>query len=310
MSSPVLVTSSLREFAIRSRITPASVEPAELLSLTAPAGTLRAIDWGGPPERTVLFLHGGGLTAHTWDLVCLALRGRYRCVALDLRGHGDSDWPSDADYRLEALADDIEAVLGQLGGPAPVLIGHSMGGQAALLAVGRGADACGLGLIDVGPEPDPRAALSIIRWISAPAVFADLDEAIASALTMNPRRDPTVLSESLLHNLRRLPSGGLTWKYDARAFSGLTTEVLQERSRTLWSAVPGVAVPVLLALGAQSAVVSPSQADELCWWLDDCRVQTVPEAGHTVQGDNPAGLEQILRPWLEHCYAGGPAPAG
>ncbi len=56
---------------------------------------------------TIVFLHGGALNAHTWDLVCLALRDDYHCVALDQRGHGDSDWaPADsnegADYTMGA----------------------------------------------------------------------------------------------------------------------------------------------------------------------------------------------------------------
>src|SRR5207249_1787950 len=63
---------------------------------------LHLLDWGTPGQPPVLFLHGGSLTAHTWDLVCLALRQRYHCQALDLRGHGDSGWSPDADYSLEA----------------------------------------------------------------------------------------------------------------------------------------------------------------------------------------------------------------
>src|SRR5687767_7011519 len=63
---------------------------------------LHYLDWGTAGRPTVLFLHGGGLTAHTWDLVCLALRRDYHCLAVDLRGHGDSEWSPEADYRIEA----------------------------------------------------------------------------------------------------------------------------------------------------------------------------------------------------------------
>jgi len=56
------------------------------------------LDWGTQGRPPLVCLHGGGLTAHTWDVVCLALRGDHRCVALDLRGHGDSEWSPTADY--------------------------------------------------------------------------------------------------------------------------------------------------------------------------------------------------------------------
>src|SRR5918998_1067288 len=58
------------------------------------------LDGGKKENPPILFLHGGALTAHTWDLCCLALRDEYHCLAMDLRGHGDSDWSPDADYSL------------------------------------------------------------------------------------------------------------------------------------------------------------------------------------------------------------------
>ena len=68
----------------------------------------RYLDWGTEGKRPILFLHGGALTAHTWDLCCLALRDDFHCLALDQRGHGDSDWAPDADYTLSAQRDDIK----------------------------------------------------------------------------------------------------------------------------------------------------------------------------------------------------------
>ncbi len=62
----------------------------------------RYLDWGNEELRPILFLHGGALTAHTWDLCCLALRDEFHCIALDQRGHGDSDWAPDADYSIAA----------------------------------------------------------------------------------------------------------------------------------------------------------------------------------------------------------------
>ena len=63
---------------------------------------LHYLDWGRNGRPPLLFLHGGGLTAHTWDLVCLALRANFHCLALDQRGHGDSEWSPVLDYGPDA----------------------------------------------------------------------------------------------------------------------------------------------------------------------------------------------------------------
>src|ERR1700745_829401 len=87
----------------------------------------RYLDWGTEGLRPILFLHGGALTAHTWDLCCLALRGEYHCMALDQRGHGDSDWAADADYSIGAQREDVRGFADRLGLDRFVLVGQSMG---------------------------------------------------------------------------------------------------------------------------------------------------------------------------------------
>jgi hypothetical protein len=67
------------------------------------------LDWGTAGRPPVVFLHGGGLNAHTWDVVCAALRREHHCVALDQRGHGESEWSPEMDYRIESHVADLEA---------------------------------------------------------------------------------------------------------------------------------------------------------------------------------------------------------
>src|SRR5262245_19743509 len=90
------------------------------------------VEWAGATRRPILFLHGGCLNARTWDIVCLGLRADYRCLALDQRGHGDSDWSTSGEYTFEAHVGDIEAVADQLELDPFVLVGHSMGGANAI----------------------------------------------------------------------------------------------------------------------------------------------------------------------------------
>src|SRR5690348_17060204 len=111
------------------------------------------LDWGNKQLPTIVFLHGGALTAHTWDLVCLALRPDYHCLALDMRGHGDSDWSPEADYSHDTMGADVEALVEQLGFERFTLVGMSMGGVASMAYAGRNHHRLtGFVLVDVGPE--------------------------------------------------------------------------------------------------------------------------------------------------------------
>src|ERR1043166_3658401 len=85
------------------------------------------LDWGNKQLPTIVFLHGGALTAHTWDLVCLAMRDDFHCVALDQRGHGDTDWAHDGDYSIGAALADTKGFVDHLGLDRFILVGMSLG---------------------------------------------------------------------------------------------------------------------------------------------------------------------------------------
>src|SRR5262245_36159761 len=86
---------------------------------------LHYLDWGSHGRPPILFLHGGALNAHTWDVVCLGLRQRYRCLALDQRGHGDSEWSPVMDYGPEAHVRDIAGLVAHLELGRFLLVGQS-----------------------------------------------------------------------------------------------------------------------------------------------------------------------------------------
>src|SRR5580700_4031257 len=88
---------------------------------------LHYLDWGNEHLPPILFLHGGALTAHTWDLCCLALRDEFHCLALDQRGHGESDWSPESDYSIAAQRQDIKAFVDRIGLDRFVLVGMSLG---------------------------------------------------------------------------------------------------------------------------------------------------------------------------------------
>jgi len=258
------------------------------------------LDWGTAGLPPVVFLHGGGLNAHTWDLVCAALRRERHCVALDQRGHGESEWSPQMDYTTESHVGDLDAFVDTLGLRRFVLVGMSLGGVNALAWAGQHSRRlAGLVLVDVGPEIRSDGVRKIQAFTSEATPLASVDEFVDRALAFNPRRNRELLRRSLLHNLRSMPDGRFMWKYDQRHRGKVDPVAYARRRELLWSAVDGVECPTLVVRGAQSDVFHDEDAERLAGRLRRGRWVKIEGAGHTVQGDNPAGLLVELRPFLD-----------
>src|SRR6185437_8646353 len=98
---------------------------------------LRGDRRGQPDAPAVVFLHGGGQTRFSWGGTASAVAERgWQAVTLDARGHGQSDWSAEGDYRLTAFALDLDAAIGELSS-APILVGASLGGLTSILLAGE-----------------------------------------------------------------------------------------------------------------------------------------------------------------------------
>jgi esterase len=259
----------------------------------------RYLDWGTKGLRPILFLHGGALTAHTWDLCCLALRDEFHCIALDQRGHGDTDWAPDADYSIGAQREDIRGFADRLGLDRFVLVGQSMGAINGLaFAVTHPERLSALVMIDAGPEVRRRGSSRIREFVNGGAKPETLEEIIERALAFNPRRDPRILRRSLMHNLRRQPDGSWSWKYDRSRFQRLDHDTHLAERRRLADNLAKVTCPALIVRGAESDVFHQDDAERLAKNFPDGRHITIAQAGHTVQGDNPRDLVAALREFL------------
>jgi pimeloyl-ACP methyl ester carboxylesterase len=259
----------------------------------------RCLDWGIEGKPPILFLHGGALTAHTWDLCCLALRDEFHCMALDQRGHGDSDWAPDADYSLAAQREDVKGVAEALRLDRFVLVGMSMGAINALAyAIKYPETLSALVLIDAGPNVRRPGSSRIRDFVNGGAEPASLEAIIERALAFNPRRDPLILRRSLMHNLRQEPDGNWSWKYDRRRFQQMGGDQHAIERRALADGLTSITCPTLVVRGAESDVFHEDDAVRLAAGLPDGRRVTIPHAGHTVQGDNPRDLAAALRAFL------------
>jgi pimeloyl-ACP methyl ester carboxylesterase len=232
--------------------------------------------------------------------VCGSLRGERHCLALDQRGHGESEWSPEMDYATESHAGDVDAFIQAMGLDRFVLVGMSLGGANALAWAGEHSQRlAGLVLVDVGPETRAAGRQKIQAFTSDATPLDSVEQFIDRALAFNPRRNRELLRRSLLHNLRRMPDGRYMWKYDQRHRGKIEPDAVARRRDLLWSAVETVECPTLVVRGAQSDVFHDEDAKRLASRLSKGRWVTVERAGHTVQGDNPAGLLVVLREFLD-----------
>ena len=262
---------------------------------------LHYLDWGTAGRPPVLLLHGGAQTAHSWDEFARAIRDRYHVIALDQRGHGDSDWAPDADYSGPAFLRDLEGFLDHLGWDRFTLLGLSMGGINAITFAGTHPERVArLVIVDVGPEINRAGVEAIRRFVSGgPEEIDSFDDFVAMAHRFNPRRSIENIRERLSHNLRQQPNGKWTWKFD-KVFRD-PERVRPRDSAALWELVGKIRAPTLVVRGEQSDVLDPEVAERMAAILPAGRVVTIPGAGHSVMGDNPPAFRAAVEEFFaEH----------
>lgn len=258
------------------------------------------VDWGTAGKQPLVFLHGGALSARTWDLVCLSLRGDYRCIALDQRGHGESEWSPVADYAIDSYVGDLERFVEHLGLDRFLLVGMSLGAVVTASYASRHSDRlAGAVIIDAGPDIKVGGGQRIRDFVDGTKELESLDEAVEKAIAFNPRRDPILLKRSLLHTMRQNPSGKWVRKNDTRHMTPQRFPAMIADSKSHWSGVANIACPALVVRGAESDVFDNEGADRLAAALPNGRWVKIEGAGHTVQGDNPRDLVIELRNFFE-----------
>jgi pimeloyl-ACP methyl ester carboxylesterase len=264
-------------------------------SVALPDGRrMSALLWGDEAADVVL-IHGGAQNAHTWDTVALAL-GR-SLIAVDLPGHGHSDWRDDHDYSPEANAEDVAFALRELASSPQLLVGMSLGGLTAIrLAALYPELAPRLAVVDVTPGTDHAKAEPIIAFVSGPERFGSFDEILQRTIQFNPTRSEASLRRGVLHNAKENDDGSWTWRYDPMREWKQGAEL---SFTPLWDDVARITAPLLLVRGGVSGVVSDEDEAELRRRNPRAEVVVVDGAGHSVQGDRPVELAAILEGFLQ-----------
>lgn len=258
--------------------------------------TLHTLHRGDPTRVPLVLLHGGGANAHWWDAVAPALAERFHVVALDFRGHGDSDHPSRRE--TGAFQHDLSALLDHLGDPRAILMGHSMGGHVAV----RHAASC-------VPEVRPRAlvAVEVARGggsrerrrmrlaLAARRTYATREEAVARFrfLPPAPHADETTRRRVAEHSVRS-EGERFGFKFDPAWFT-VPPAPRPDLSR--------IGSPTLIVRGEESSLLTSEGADELTREIGDAHLRAIPDAGHNVHVERPEDFLAAIFPFLDGVLA-------
>jgi pimeloyl-ACP methyl ester carboxylesterase len=261
----------------------------------APGQRMSALVWGSAPPQLVL-IHGGAQNAHTWDTVALELD--VPLVALDLPGHGHSSHRDDHVYWPADNAAALERAIRELAPGARAVVGMSLGGLSAIALADRAPDLVRrLVLVDVTPGVNREKSSTIAQFIDGPEYFDSFREILDRTIQFNPTRTESSLRRGVMHNAIESDDGRWRWRYDlprrgtGEGESGSIIPGIED----LWDAIARVKAPLLLVRGSLSPVVDDEDVAELERRNPDAKVILVEGAGHSIQGDKPIELAEILR---------------
>jgi len=256
-------------------------------------------DWPAakPGAPDLVLLHGFTGHARSWDAFAEAMSDRYRVLALDQRGHGETAWAPADQYGVGDMADDLEAFVGAMGLKRFTLLGLSMGGMVTIEYAGRRPEAlAACVIVDIGPEIVAAGSSRIQSGIRTTDVFDSKDAAFAAARAVNAIPPEAHQRQRVDNNMMRLEDGRWTFRFD-RAFRH--GSALRPRDpQAAWASCAKIAVPTLIMRGALSDVLSPEIGQRMVEAIADARYVEVAGSGHPIPLDQPDGFLAASREFL------------
>ncbi len=262
--------------------------------LPGAAVSLAAAEWGTPGAPPALLLHSLAAHGHWWDWAAPLLAGRFHVVALDFRGHGESQWAEPPAYRFDDHADDVIAAVDALGWESPLVIGHSMGGYVGAYLAARDPRRVGrLVVADVltgwTAELQARAERQAGR---APARLASREEAGARFKLAPPE------TSAPAERLRHLGELGVVERAPGVWEAAFDRHVFLHPPADPWPFLAKVRCPTLVVRGAGSSVMSGDEASRVARAVQHGQAAEVPGAYHHLVVDDPVGFVAALEGWL------------
>lgn len=259
---------------------------------------LNYLEWGRAEAPPVVCVHGYTSSAQAFNGLARHLQDRFRVLAIDVRGHGDSAWSPQGAYQYADQASDLAAFVDRLELAKFALIGTSMGGIIAMAyAADHGARLTAFVINDIGPEVEA-GSTRITQTVGArPDSFPSLEAAMAYRREISPitaGRTPEDQEELARGVLKQGADGRWVWKMDPAYIEQRVARGAPARP-VLWPALAQVACPTLVIWGSDSDVLSEAQARRMAATLPKGELVTVPGVGHAPALIEPAAREAIDR---------------
>jgi len=261
---------------------------------------LHYLEWMHDGAPTMLLLHGFSGHALTWDVFAASMARHYRVIALDQRGHGDSDWADE--YGTEHAVSDLREFIAALDLRHVTLVAHSMGAHAGMAYLNREPERIDkFVIVDIGPELSAAGGARIRDgWQKSQDVFASPEEAFAQLRAVNQRPPLEHHRTRVYHSLKQLPDGRWTWKYDKKLRTPGAPRAPQPliSAEEWWRMWQAITCPILLVRGGVSDLLSRETAEKMAATNPHCALVEIPGAGHSVPMDRPEEFETTVRGWL------------
>jgi pimeloyl-ACP methyl ester carboxylesterase len=260
---------------------------------------LHYLDWGGNEKEPMLLLHGFMAHAHAWDEFASGFRDRYHIIALDQRGHGESQWSEDEAYSLDDHFSDIAHFIEFLELKDLILVGHSMGGRNALFYTACHPQKVGrLILVDARPANSVRASERLKHdLLHLPLQANSLDEIARAMRVLYPSLSIEICHDLASHGYREEGLGGrFVPKYDARM--SFHSEQMGCMTEDLWPFMKNVACPTLIVRGEESPFLSREEAQKMSVVIPQAEWVEIPQATHLPVQENLVAFKRVISDFL------------
>jgi len=259
---------------------------------------LHYLDWGNVRHQPMLLLHGFMAHAHVWDEFALGFRNRYRIIAFDQRGHGESQWSKDGCYSIDAHFSDIAHIVKTLDLRDLILMGHSMGGRNALFYT-----ACcpqnvkRLILVDARPASGPKNSRALKHHlVHLPLQAVSMGDVVQAIQKLYPYLSIKTSRHLAYYGYKQARQGQFVPKFDVRM--SLQSNRLGCITEDLRPFLKNVACPTLIVRGAESLFLSRADTRKICRIMPRAMCQEIPMATHMPVQENPRAFQMVMSDFL------------
>jgi len=252
------------------------------------------VDWGNSSAKPLLLIHGPDRVARTFDHLATHFASRFHVIAVDMRGHGDSDWDPAGRYLVEDHASDAAGLVRQLALRDITVWGNSTGGRVAQVLAGMHPEFVSRVISeDVGPERPRQIADNYSRRVALEeAGWASEEELLAQLRKTSAATSDAVLVPYVKYGTKRRADGRIVWKRDPKLVNGFV-------ATDLWRFVREIKAPILYVIGGRSTIVPQTTQDELKKTLPKVRIVTMPGLGHYPSDEKPDEFLAIVDGFLK-----------